>query len=392
MIILLIATIILVVNWMFEYYKHTRNVYKIPIRIHVNGTRGKSSVTRLIAAGLRAGEIRTVAKTTGTMPRVILPDGREASIERLFGANIIEQKYIFRYAVSLQPQAIVIECMAVNPIYQWITERKFVRSTVSVITNARQDHSDLMGPTAESVAMCLSNTIPKNGIAFTSEEKLLPILRGVAHKRGTKMNRVSPEGISDEELAGFSYIEHADNVALALAVCAHFGVDREVALKGMQESTPDPGALIRYRIEESGKSIHFYNVFAANDPESTLYIWKMITDPLTKEQTKVVILNTRADRYFRSQQLVDILYQERYDYFMLSGERTDQLKLYALDKGIPEEKLVVLGEIDPAEVYNKVLSLTNRESYVIGVGNIAGVRKYGGQIVNYFRKKSKGGV
>jgi hypothetical protein len=77
---------------------------------------------------------------------------------------------------------------------------------------------------------------------------------------------------------------------------------------------------------------------------------------------------------------------------MLSGERTDQLKLYALDKGIPEEKLVVLGEIDPAEVYNKVLSLTNRESYVIGVGNIAGVRKYGGQIVNYFRKKSKGGV
>ena len=44
---------------------------KIPIRIHVNGTRGKSSVTRLIAAGLRAGGKRTFAKTTGTAPRVI---------------------------------------------------------------------------------------------------------------------------------------------------------------------------------------------------------------------------------------------------------------------------------------------------------------------------------
>jgi hypothetical protein len=68
------------------------------------------------------------------------------------------------------------------------------------------------------------------------------------------------------------------------------------------------------------------------------------------------------------------------------------LKSYALDGKIPKEKLVVLGEIDPALVYDKVLSLTTKESHVIGVGNIAGTRKYGGQIVNYFRKKSQGGV
>jgi hypothetical protein len=36
----------------------------IPVRIHVNGIRGKSSVTRLIAAALREAGIRTVAKTT----------------------------------------------------------------------------------------------------------------------------------------------------------------------------------------------------------------------------------------------------------------------------------------------------------------------------------------
>ena len=49
---------------------------RIPIRIHINGTRGKSSVTRLVAAGLRKGGIRTIAKTTGTYPRIILEDGR----------------------------------------------------------------------------------------------------------------------------------------------------------------------------------------------------------------------------------------------------------------------------------------------------------------------------
>ena len=48
---LILATILLIVYWIVEYTKHLRNVKKVPIRIHVNGTRGKSSVTRLIAAG-----------------------------------------------------------------------------------------------------------------------------------------------------------------------------------------------------------------------------------------------------------------------------------------------------------------------------------------------------
>ncbi|MEO9595730.1 MAG: poly-gamma-glutamate synthase PgsB, partial [Rhodopirellula bahusiensis] len=44
---------------MVEAYWYRRQLLKIPFRIHVNGTRGKSSVTRLIAAGLRSGGIRT---------------------------------------------------------------------------------------------------------------------------------------------------------------------------------------------------------------------------------------------------------------------------------------------------------------------------------------------
>jgi poly-gamma-glutamate synthase PgsB/CapB len=94
MIVLILAAVSMVLYWAYEYIRHLKNVKAIPIRIHVNGTRGKSSVTRLIASGLRAGGISTIAKTTGTLPRVIMPDGREAAIIRLMGANIIEQKYI----------------------------------------------------------------------------------------------------------------------------------------------------------------------------------------------------------------------------------------------------------------------------------------------------------
>ena len=65
-----------------EYRLHLRNVRAIPIRVHVNGTRGKSSVTRLIAAGLRAGGVRAVAKTTGSAARYIRADGSEEPVVR----------------------------------------------------------------------------------------------------------------------------------------------------------------------------------------------------------------------------------------------------------------------------------------------------------------------
>ena len=52
-----------------EVILHRRTLAKLPIRVHVNGTRGKTSVVRLIAAGLRAGGLRVCAKTTGSLDR-----------------------------------------------------------------------------------------------------------------------------------------------------------------------------------------------------------------------------------------------------------------------------------------------------------------------------------
>jgi len=361
-------------------------VLAIPVRIHVNGTRGKSSVTRLIAAGLRAGGKKTIAKITGTLPRVVLPDGREAAIIRLQGANIIEQKYIFRYAASEKPDAIVIECMAVNPVFQWITERKFVKSTISVITNSRPDHLDLMGGTVQSVTMSLSNSIPVGGVCYTAENSQFHILKKVAESRNTKIHKILPTDVTDEEMSRFRYIEHKENVQLALAVCAEAGVPRDVALAGMQSANPDPGALKKYLIEDRGKDIHFYNVFAANDPESTVYIINMVTGNLNGEQT-IIIVNSRADRLFRSQQLIDALSQVKYDYVLLTGEIPEKVENYALSHGIPKDKLFAMGQPLTEDIYQKVWDLTQKESHVLGIGNIAGEVKYGAQIVAHFKHK-----
>ncbi len=388
MIILIIATLILIGNWILEYRRHSRKVAAIPIRIHVNGTRGKSSVTRLIAAGLRAGNVKTVAKITGTQPRVVLSDGREAAIIRLQGANIIEQKYIFRYAATQNPDAIVIECMAVNPVFQWITERKFVKSTISVITNCRPDHLDQMGSTVQSVTMSLSNTIPKNGVCFTAENQQFGILKKIADQRNCKIHKILPTDVTDEEMSKFSHIEHKDNVQLALAVCAEAGVSREIALKGMQEATPDPGALKKYIIPDRDKDIHFYNVFAANDPESTVYIYNLITKNLVDAET-FVILNSRADRLFRSQQLIDALEKVNYDYLLLTGEIVDKVEDYAHIKGISKDRVIAMGMPLPEDVYNKVWELAKTEAHVLGIGNIAGEINYGAQLVAHFKHKQE---
>lgn len=388
MIVLILATIALILNLAQEYYRHQRNVKAIPIRIHVNGTRGKSSVTRLIAAGLRAGGKVTVAKTTGTLPRVILPDGREAAIIRLMGANIIEQKYIFRHAMKLKPDAIVVECMAVNPIFQWITERQFVRSTIGVITNCRPDHLDLMGSTVQSVTMSLSNTLPPQGICYTCEKENFGILQKMADKYHTKLHQIKPIDVTKEELSKFHYIEHAENLQLALAVCAEVGVPREVALKGMQDSHPDSGALKKYSFTDKGKTVHFYNVFAANDPESSAQIIHMVTGHL-EDVEKIIMINSRSDRYFRSQQLVDAVMPLDFSYLFLTGEIPEKVEHYALHKGIPKEKIVALGDPLPEVICKKVLELTDTESHVIGIGNIAGSVWYGAQIVAHFKHKMK---
>lgn len=386
MTILIIATLILIIHWVLEYRRHCRNVMAIPVRIHVNGTRGKSSVTRLIAAGLRAGGKKTIAKITGTLPRVVLPDGREAAIIRLQGANIIEQKYIFRHAAKEKPDAIVVECMAVNPVFQWITERKFVKSTISVITNSRPDHLDLMGGTVQSVTMSLANSIPVGGVCYTAEINQFPILKKVADSRKTKIHKILPTDVTDEEMSKFRYIEHKDNVQLALAVCAEVGIPRDVALGGMQIAGPDPGALKKYLIEDRDKEIHFYNVFAANDPESTVYIINMVTAPLESAQT-IIILNSRADRLFRSQQLIDALSRVNYDYVLLTGEISEKVEDYALSHGIPRDKLFAMGQPLTEDIYQKVWQLTRKESHVLGIGNIAGEIKYGAQIVAHFKHK-----
>ena len=259
-IILSIIILLFLILGIFESKIHNKHLLNIPIRIHVNGSRGKSSVVRLIASGLRAGGLRTFAKTTGTSPRIIDQNGDDKYIHRLRTASIGEQISLIRYFSKMNPDVLVIECMAVNPQYQWISEQKIVKSTIGVLTNVRPDHLDEMGISMNQITKSMANTIPFNGTMVTSEDKKTNILDEISKSRNTKLY-IANEEINDEDIGEFKYLEHKENISLALKVCELCGVTKEDALKGMNLCKPDPGALTVWKINVDSYSFKFINEF-----------------------------------------------------------------------------------------------------------------------------------
>lgn len=372
----------------WEFHGHQRRLRSIPLRIHVNGSRGKSSVTRLIVAGLQAGGIRAVGKTTGTLPRIIDHEGKEISIKRNQPANIIEQVKIFRYIHRYcQPEALVIECMAVLPEYQWICEHEIVKSHIGVITNCRLDHINEMGHFRSQIAKSLGNTIPRNGSLFTSEKTNLKILEDIGKERRTNVTRVGGTGVTREELSNFSHIEHPANIGLALKVCKKAGVEREVALKGMYDVIPDPGALRVARCEFDNKEAMFINALAANDPESSLAIFNEIDDRFSPLGDVIILLNSRVDRQDRSVQLIEMVEESiPYDYFVLTGESFKKFQNFTAKYNIPKSKTIGLGSIKPEKIYEDIFSLIKKKGTIFAIGNVGA----GGlDIARYFYKSRR---
>jgi poly-gamma-glutamate synthase PgsB/CapB len=319
---------------------------------------------------------------------LINEDGTETYIHRKTAANILEQLSIVKYAASRKVQALVMECMALQPQYQTITEHHMIHSNISVMTNIRLDHTDIMGHTLPEIAETLGRTIPKNEHLFTSENVIPQTLKKMADKRNTVSHFIDPQSVSPEEMKGFRYIEHRENVSLALAVCQHLEIDRETALKGMYLAIPDAGALMAYRVEAFQKRLVFYNAFAANDPDSTFMVWQKIRNEIGFAGLRIMLLNTRQDRLYRADQLTEMVgtkMQDETDYLILIGQSTDMVESMAIGYGIPKRKIINLGYTTPEKVFENVLAVTEKMSTIIAIGNMGGM---GAETAEFFKHRS----
>lgn len=366
------------------YKTYQRNIYyktlkKIPIRIHVNGSRGKSDVSRLIGAGLRSSkELKVCVKTTGTIPTIIGMNGEEIPIIRRTPVNIGEQMKIVKRAAKAGVDVLVLECMAVQPELQWISENKMIQSQVGVITNARLDHLDVMGENSNEIAQNLGLTIPQDGKVFTADCEHAHIFSKVAKERRSECILVRSDEMDEQLWDGVSREFFKENVAVALAVCEELGVPSHQAIHGMLEYTPDLGAFRIYTLIVGKKQIYFANAFSANDPESTLILLKKSLAEVNPKKI-IGLYNRRKDRDFRTSLFLDLMEEISFD------------QVLWFDRKIPSRlKKKLNGSVqaihDPEEMICYLKSLPH-QSLVFGFGNF---KDKGAKLIEVIKEEVRG--
>jgi gamma-polyglutamate synthase len=362
---------------------------RIPIRVCVTGTRGKSTVTRLVASALRESGLTVLAKTTGSRAALIMPDGSERILRRRGLPNILEQKRVVRLASKLGAGALVTEMMSIRGECLSAESHRIVRPGVLVLTNARIDHVDLMGRTRPEVAACLASAIPRNGVLILPEEELMPVITKRAAAIRSRVIAARKGG--DPCLAPG---EFEVNSRLALETARYLGVDADSARRGFARARPDFGNLRAWVISggSSGPRIEFVNAFAANDPESTrLVLDRVFVGSGPGKGERIGLLNLRDDRGDRTLLWAEALEAGSFDdldRIALVGRpsRALSFRLKRRKSRWAGNRILLFGETEPEPLLRRILAIASGPAVVIGLGNIAGT---GTALVEYFERMGK---
>lgn len=349
---------VIIERLLINYYRK-----KIPLIIHVNGIRGKSTTTRLIDAGLRNCGLKVFSKTTGTIPTMINSNNQDVVIKRLGKANIREQIKMLKKAAKENVDVLVLECMAVNPELQKLCEEKILTANISLITNVRMDHIKDMGDTLEDLAIALSNTTPSNGKLIVNDSEFNTLFTSKANKKNSQLIVAKPyEGI--EDLDTFK-----DNIAIALQVARQLNLDETLFFEGMKKYHKDIGAYCEYKKENT----ILLNGLSINDPDSIKIAYdKVISKYDNKDLT--ILLNSRNDRPTRISQHLEMLKSLKCKKVVLMGSATS----YLIKKITKEINVEV-------EVFKNFDELLN-EKVIFAIGNIGGD---GMKLIDYFKKEGE---
>lgn len=337
---------------------------KFKLIVHVNGIRGKSTTTRLIDAGLRNCGYKVFSKTTGTLPTMIDVHNNDVSLKRHGPANIREQIKMLKIAAKQGADAIVLECMAVNPELQRICEEHILRADICVITNVREDHIGEMGDTLEDLARSLSLTTPKRGVLITNNGDYNEIFRKAARHKQSQFVIAKPFE-NENTLQTFS-----ENIAVALEVARILQLNEKQFMSGMEKYHKDIGAYAEYRVNNTV----LLNGFSINDITSIKMTYEEICTRYDKDKISLLI-NNRDDRPTRTIQMIDMLNDLEVKKIILVGSNINFV-IKTLKRRYQDKEIVVLEKIE---------DLLNEE-VIFGIGNIA---NKGMKILEFFKKGSE---
>lgn len=250
-------------------------------RILVTGSRGKSSVVRLLSAALSSLGLHVRARVTGVRSRELSPSG-ERLIVRNSPAHVGEMRWWLRQ-LPADTEAVVMENSAVSPDLQHLAAM-WLDPTLAVLTNVRNDHQEVWGSVAGAAAHTLVGGIPVHVPLIIGAEVadclyLRPLL---ASRDGSVATAAAAPG---------NY--RAANMSIAGAALGYLGLMEAGCEAAMRSLPPDIGD---FRVFMPEKDTTLAAAFSANDLASTELLFSMLA---WREEETCLYFSDRADRPLR---------------------------------------------------------------------------------------------
>ena len=140
----------------------------------------------------------------------------------------------------------------------------------------------------------------------------------------------------------------------------------------MHSVRPDLGALVVWKLLGKQGSLQFVNGMAANDPVSTLQIWKFVIDRYPTTSGTAVFFNSRDDRPLRTKQMLELTFEEiKPEYFIIRGDKIEA-KVRRLLHHSPDTEVSIFSLNESIDsVSESILSLPD-DVLVFAIGNQVG--------------------
>jgi poly-gamma-glutamate synthase PgsB/CapB len=360
-----------------ESFLYNRRLKKIPLRITVSGTRGKTSITRTLASVLRAHGMKVLAKTTGSEAIWILPDGSLEKITRRGLISILEQKRLIGKAVELQVECVISEIMSIHPDNHKTETGKLIQPGLTILSNFRADHTDVAGESVREISELFANDIfPGSKVIIPEAECNDYIVKAIQQKRARLIT--AKTGVCMElDLPSPVFHRHfPENLDAVSTAAKYLGIPDPAIIKGILDTRLDIGQLEIFRLDAGNRKAWFVNAFAANDPVSTVRIIGKIREMLSPEITAlpeiIGLLSLRSDRGERSRQWLDYLRSDGKDLFSRTYVSGIHSPVFTRNLANCER---LTGKI-PEKITRHIMESTEGDILVFGIVNIHGLGKH----------------
>jgi poly-gamma-glutamate synthase PgsB/CapB len=257
--------------------------------------------------------------------------------------------------------------MSLQPENHLAESRQILQPTHVAITNARLDHTEVMGETVEEIASVLALDVTRGSAVYIPQMSLPAPIAEAAHRRGAKLFPVpAGQGVRFYGAPGQGS-EFTENIDLVCAIALSMNIDDGTIQRGLEQTRHDIGRLGIWQTGIESRTVFFVNAFAANDPESTFAVLSKVRAQVPGNLEVTGILNLRQDRGARTLQWIGAL-KERGDAFhrlFVTGGHSA-----VLARTIPAARILKRGT--PLKMTEEIVSGLAGSAIVFGFGNIKG--------------------